>query len=565
MKINKQKISIEDFVIILWMFLITVFFILFLRNGSISFATNDDVFKSTIPSGIYGSYYVYTCYSNILEGIVLAGLYKFIPVCNWMIVLYVGYICLSYVAIGVWLIKTKGALTGGILLTLFFWSTYDSLLCEMNYAKTGGMLISTGIVIFAHFMEKMSEKKNLVWLLISGSMVFVGALIRRDSIIAALPFVLIVFADTTLKRESKGVSWGKMCTPWLILALVIITVWVTDTIIYQMNDEWRTYKEFNDVRTNLDDYGMLNYETFQEVYDQIGLDSMDVRLLSTWHSADSEVFSKENLQKIIQNKPEKEYSFANIKRCLKETYEYVMKEHYVFKVVVVLTLVCGLLYPKKLLLLLPNFLFLVTELSYLVWRGRYPERATTLVFMYAFVVIIYAFPKNEEVKSKKIKKYLTVTILLLWTAVGIYNSDNGKAIEEGNSQEYAYKEEYREFLTEISEQQQNLYVWDIGAISKVLQEAYTPYEMFDKGVLSNSVYTGGWFVNTPIMANNAERFGEKNNPYKLLANSGNIFWVTRASTDVNETLSYIRRHYNEVAEIHCVEELSGITVYSFSE
>ncbi len=46
---------------------------------------------------------------------------------------------------------------------------------------------------------------------------------------------------------------------------------------------------------------------------KIGYNDIDVKMLSTWHSADGEVFSKENLQEIIRNKVPKEYSFENIK------------------------------------------------------------------------------------------------------------------------------------------------------------------------------------------------------------------------------------------------------------
>ena len=138
-------------------------------------------------------------------------------------------------------------------------------------------------------------------------------------------------------------------------------------------------------------------------------------------------------------------------------------------------------------------------------------------------------------------------------------------IEENNTEEYVYKEEYRQFLSEISEKQENLYVWDIFAIERVLEGAYTPYEAFDQGVLSNSVYTGGWFVNTPIMADNAERFGEKNNPYKLLAESENVYLVTLAGMDINDTLSYIRRHYNENVQSQCIAELDEVAIYSFAE
>ena len=562
MKMIHRKITVEDLTAILWVFIVTVSFALFFKCDFISFEQNDDMFISTIPSGLYGQHYIYICFSNILQGIFLSGLSKILPICNWTIMLYIGYIYISYVGIGVWAVETKGAVIGVGLSVLFFLTTYDSLLHNMNFSKTGGVLMSAGVMIFVHYTKKLSGKKSIISLLISGGMIFAGSLVRRDSIIAFLPFVMILIISVVLQCKNRQIEVSKEILPWLILALVIVTAWMIDSMAYKVNGEWRDYKEFNSVRVNLDDYGMLDYETHQEIYQKIGYNEIDVKMLSTWHSADDEVFSKENLQEIIRNKVPKEYSFENIKQSLREMYNNVFKKNYLFYAILVLTLVCGLTDPKKLLLLIPNFLLMIAELFYLVFGGRYPDRATLLIFMYAFVVIVYTFPKKEELT--KARNSLMAAALLVMVAVGLYNMDINEIIEN-DAREYPYKEEYRQFLSEISEHQENLYVWDIFAIERVLEGAYTPYEALDRGVLSNSVYTGGWFVNTPIMANNAERFGEKNNPYKLLADLKNVYLVTLTGTDINDTLSYIRRHYNENAQAKCMAEINEVAIYRFAE
>ena len=562
MKMIDRKITVENLVAILWLLMVTASFILFFIYDYISFPTNDDMFISTIPSGIYGEHYIYICFSNILQGIFLSGLSRVFPICNWTIIVYIGCIYTSYIGIGVWTVKTKGALLGVCLSILFFLTTYDSLLHNMKSAKTGGGLIGAVAMIFAHYTKYLFEKKSIIFLLISGSMIFVGSLIRRDSIIAFLPFAMILSISVVLpsiyKKTDKVI---KEILPWLILILVIVTAWMIDSLAYKANDEWNNYKEFNNVRDDFDDYGILNDETYQEIYEKTGWDSIDVKMLSTWHSADDEVFSKENLQKIISNKPSKEYSFENIKQSLEETYKNIIKSNTMFNIILILTLVCGLANPQKLLLLIPNFLLMLAELVYLVFNGRYPERTTMVVFVYAFAVIVYTFPKKEELT--KTKNCLIAVALLIMVAVGLYNTDINKIIGN-NAREYSYKEEYRQFLSAISEHQENLYVWDIFAIERVLEGAYTPYEAFDQGVLSNSVYTGGWFVNTPIMANNAERFGEKNNPYKLLADSKKVYLVTLTDTDINDTVSYIRRHYNENVQAKCIAELGEVAIYRFA-
>lgn len=559
-KIVPHKLTAENLATLLWVCMVTFLFLMCYKFNYISFEENDDMFISTIPSGIYGKNYIHT-FSNILQGLLLAILSKFIPICNWTIILYIGYIYIAYIGLGVWTIRKKGVLLGGCLSVLFCLITYSSLLNNMNFSKVGGVLIAVGMAIFSYCIRDQYRNKD-IFFWIGGGMILAGSMVRSTCIKAAFPFILLLIIDVVLQSFPRSIKTIKLIVPWVILILFIETAFFADSMAYKTNDGWRSYPEFNSIRAKLDDRGMLDYETNQEVYQKIGYNDIDVKMLSTWHSADDEVFSKQNLREIVKNKPKKEYSLENIKQSFEETYMNVIKNNYMFHIVLVLTLVCGLVVPSKLLLLIPNFLLMIAELGYLVFGGRYPERATLLVFMYAFSVIIYAFPKKEELT--KVKNSLIAAALLVMVAVGLYNMDINKIIEN-DAKEYAYKEEYRQFLSEISEHQENLYVWDIFAIERVLEGAYTPYEAFDRGVLSNSVYTGGWFVNTPIMANNAERFGEKNNPYKLLADSKNVYLVTLIGTDINDTLSYIRRHYNENAQAKCIAEINEVAVYRFAE
>ena len=67
------------------------------------------------------------------------------------------------------------------------------------------------------------------------------------------------------------------------------------------------------------------------------------------------------------------------------------------------------------------------------------------------------------------------------------------------------------------------------------------------------------------MADNVDHFGESNNPYKLLGNSENVYWIALAGTDISDTLAYIRRHYNENVQCSRVSERDEIVVYCFTK
>ena len=76
--------------------------------------------------------------------------------------------------------------------------------------------MSAGVMIFVHYTKKLSGKKSIISLLISGGMIFAGSLVRRDSIIAFLPFVMILIISVVLQCKNRQIEVSKEILPWLL-------------------------------------------------------------------------------------------------------------------------------------------------------------------------------------------------------------------------------------------------------------------------------------------------------------------------------------------------------------
>ena len=82
---------------------------------------------------------------------------------------------------------------------------------------------------------------------------------------------------------------------------MIIIIHITNSLFYQ-NETYKEYLEYNELRTILQDKNTYNYERDKEVCEEIGWSENDYFLFKTVNLGDETVFSKENLQKIVDYK-----------------------------------------------------------------------------------------------------------------------------------------------------------------------------------------------------------------------------------------------------------------------
>ena len=89
-----------------------------------------------------------------------------------------------------------------------------------------------------------------------------------------------------------------------MLLLAVFAVDCTDRLMYK-NPQWQEYQRFNNLRSELLDYGFPDYESNQTLYQELGISREAYELYRTWNFNDPDKFTTEVMEKLAEQKPEK--------------------------------------------------------------------------------------------------------------------------------------------------------------------------------------------------------------------------------------------------------------------
>lgn len=553
----KQREDKRKFLVIIWTLLIMSASFYLIRSGHFYYESNDDFYLSMITSGFFGKYYPYTIHNNILIGFFISLLSRISVACNWTTIFYLFCIITSYLCIGIYLINSKEAVVGFLLSCIFFGITYKTLLERMNYSKSAVIIIMSGLLLFTYYLHIREDnfKYRRIKLIFSAIWLILGCLIRYKTTIAVIPFFLLV-ALYYMDKSSVSAAVRSL-KPYALIVLAVIVLWGIDYSVYHIDSEWRTYKEFNDIREQVMDYGIPEYQEYAGQYNEIGLSETDVALFRSWTFADRQVFNSDVLNKILKMKEPRALSLAEIKTVLFEIIQ-LYKDYFIVLPIL-------LLFAIELLITKGHFFYptaamgiLGIELAYLIWAGRFPERAVMVCFISTVGMLLLFFEKEPQLgDTTNLKLILAIMIVACLADYKSYCHPYAKEVIAQNHDETV------QFLDYISKQEDKLFVWTIDTSITKLQKSYDMLDGFEYGLHKNSVLAGGWPAQSPFMAEKAEAFGNPYNILELLASNSNVFLVSEEELSKEDTLLlYIRQHYNPSAVYNLVEHVNGMYIYS---
>ena len=559
-KIN-DSIKIKKLTSVVYIACIICFFLFFVRRGFISLETNDDAFLAIIPSGWFGDYYPYTIHNNILIGYIIASITRVLPLHNWTTLFYLGLIITSYNLIGLVIIQKEGAIIGSSLSAIFCITTWLTLVNRMNYSKTGGVAIIVGCMALVYSLDNEWKKKEAFALGICGmGLLFIGALIRYKTCIAVVPYIIVFLCFLFMRVKKNSL---RRIIPFAVVILVILFSWLFDFWIYHTDDEWRKFKEYNDVREQLMDYDVPTYQENEDEYKRLGLNENDYKMLITWQYADEEVFGIDTLKALLQYREErypKELSISKIKKILElviigaSAYQQIYVVLFVF-------IVCILTTRENKAYIWITVLLMLGELCYLRFVVRFLERAVMIPVIVALIMVMF-FYKPDYQRIGLTTGLLVMIVIYSYFACGLDSTNNWQ------KSQVSMKDEVNKLYNELSENENNLYVWHIYTAYGNLDGSHDRFDSYAFGQHRNSVYSGGWPVPSPIMASISEKFGEKNNVFKLLAYNRNVYYVDYTDNPIDDigiemVEKYIQDHYDKDAKASLVKETGSFSIYSF--
>lgn len=557
-KTNKSKLIIIIFINLIIFGITNIIF-------DIKYEQVDDFIIYNLYSGLDGTYNLHGVYIHPLICLILSTLYRIIPIINWHSIYLLSMQFICFTLIGYTLLKKHNNGIAVILYTIFATIFYTALLMLIQYTSVSAILILTSFILIIDKIERNEQIKIKESILIF-VLFMLGIMTRMQSLLIIIPFMAIYFVIYLIEYKCKNIEKSqikKMFKYYLIYAIITIVVYISNIIIYNSNDTYKEYMEYNDIRTTLHDLTYVDYEENKEIFDEIGWSKNDHYMFYTFGFGDENIYSKENLEKILNYKIQKEgkYSFnTDISEICKSFTEQCMNTNTYITIIFIAIFIFSLFNGNKLKY---NILIFITTISInllFIIINRSMLRVVIPEYILGTALMIYNLKlngKNQINDGIKNCVIIICMIAIISTLVGrCYN--------------YGYKlEDYessRELINYTNNHKENVYLYTVPSL-QFRYLAYSVYQMPPKSSFSNLRVIGGWDIFTQNYYDFKERNDLEGNLLDLLKENvylvdGDVYWSGRRYNNYKANIVLaIKENYNIEVECEQVEQFDNLAIY----
>ena len=544
---NRMKDKISEYLskpIVYAILLNAVFLILSIACFHPHFEEIDDTIMSFILEGVYGrTGDVHLVYINSCMGILLKGLYTFVPLVKWYTLFQYFFLFISFTII-TWILSKRmyhGKWMAALFLLLFFYEGYVSV----QYTKTAAIVAVAGYLLIFNGLRQ-DKKVQLSAGVVLG---LFGALYRFEMFLLVTAFMFGVGLWELYCEDKKKSFMRRGVLTFASLFLLVGFFECLDMEEYQRDTDWKEYMEFNDARTELLDYryDILDYSKYGEQLLNENISQNDALLYLTWQFGDDRVFQNQIIEDILALGEERK---IDVKMC-RALAENLYGEFFVASATMlggVFLLLWIILSDRKCKLLwIYSTVMLFASLCYFQYSGRWSHRIVFAAwFAYLVIMMLYSDVENKKTMHGMAAILIFLNIGLLFASVTEYR-------------DYMRNEPKAEALLEYTQSQKDsLYL--IDTFTDQNSHKYDIFKTFESGCFSNRAYFGGWLTNSPIYLQVTEAFGYQNAYEALQKNTeGNVYLIDNCYPE--EKLLFIEEHYGEKLSLEPFENVGGYQIY----
>jgi len=289
---------------ILNLFLFACMYVFFVPH----FGTNDDVEMLLGLSGvsIVAGPTSFMDITNLGIGFVLKGLYEINPYLPWYELYLVGILFLAHVIFLAVALRNKPSfMVCAVYFIYFSLLSYTSLL-ELTFTNAAMLLGFGGSALIAFDFSENSKKQFNGFRLTSGILLIVfGSMIRWESAVLS---TMLILSSVLLKEWCDSKKVVVSVKSMRILLLIIVTLLLT-LMVRQVNSKKLAEIEEGGVGNPLglvaefvdpNRLRFLDEKQREKIFESAGWTKNDYDMLKSWWWMDSEVYSSERLNKVLQ-------------------------------------------------------------------------------------------------------------------------------------------------------------------------------------------------------------------------------------------------------------------------
>ena len=523
-----------------------------------SFETNDDIVFAELGSGLRGVKDAHLVFQNYGLGMIYRLLYGVTGRLPWYtivqyMILFVAFTVVTYV-----LISRLGEISGLCLFVILACGFGYEGYIHLQFTKTAGIAAAAAVFLLLYLLE---QEKYSWWGIAGGILLAVIAyMYREDQFWASCGLMagagLLFLFDLRKYRNKKLRRLGICVLTFGVLLLSVFGVDRWDSSKYR-SAEWKEYQEFNQLRSELLDYGFPDYDSNQKIYEELGISREAYELYKSWNFNDTEKFDTEVMKKLVDLKQKRPLTIRTVTAFIRRFPSDLLRMpmFYFFAVFALLWILCGKKDVCSVISVLAECLLLVAVYFYLYYQGRYMvNRVDVGLWFSACLVMLWIF-SSGEVRHMNTK--VSVLLCMICVALGQFMMYTDWRLATSSIPEARVSQ--RAVLETIGTDKEHTYLAKSGMLSEIV--CYGPFDRMPENLLDNVYWFGGWECRTPGYTRAMEVHGIIN-PYRDVVNNENIYLV---DDNIDLTLKYIRQYYAENAEAVFVKTIGNVDVYQITD
>ena len=503
------------------------------------------------------------------------------------------------------LIKNHGKFTGAIFALLFGLVIGPLVSFDSQFTTTAAYTIAAGCAFMLDAIQRKNAQGAVIF---SAVWIILGAALRFDCIFYSIAFMGVVWLfqtisiaiknkndKTWLKTAFPKVLWKRLM-PFLLTLVLCFGIEVANRVM--MNIALPGFREWNDVRTQIDDTDMPDYWTYEEEYQKIGISYNDYCLMMGWNNLDPEFFTQERMEQILEiAKEAKENPKAEVQRSetaeepdslINQIWTSVSRNNAFWVILIVMAVVflfadgmtvgCA----AALLGVVTVFAAYFVSIGRFVWRTEWP---IWIALLCALIVLLSGGETKAlfdfKTRTRKAKFLLVCCVLFFlpfYNSQSLYSKYKVQAEKTNNIAHYLHAklvdkvtpcyETYCADAAVAMKNNKDTFYFTMGSPGYWLQQ-YPLYVMdtfrFNEvGAGENWGSLGQYMVQLAPMQKNFEKYGIDNHFRSLIHH--NVRIAVRAEESFyrsREVYTYLREHYYPEVSF-CVEEvIHGVMIGRF--
>lgn len=519
-----------------------------------SFETNDDIVFAELGSGLRGVKDAHLVFQNYGLGMIYRLLYGVTGRLPWYTIVQYMILFAAFTVVTYVLISRLGEISGLCLFVILACGFGYEGYIHLQFTKTAGIAAAAAVFLLLYLLE---QEKYSWWGIAGGILLAVIAyMYREDQFWASCGLMagagLLFLFDLRKYRNKKLRRLGICVLTFGVLLLSVFGVDRWDSSKYR-SAEWKEYQEFNQLRSELLDYGFPDYDSNQKIYEELGISREAYELYKSWNFNDTEKFDTEVMKKLVDLKQKRPLTIRTVTAFIRRFPSDLLRMpmFYFFAVFAVLWLLCGKKDVFSIISVLAECLLLVAVYFYLYYQGRYMvNRVDVGLWFSACLVMLWIFSSGEV---RHMNTNVSVLLCMICVALGQFMMYTDWRLATSSIPEARVSQ--RAVLETIGTDKEHTYLAKSGMLSEIV--CYGPFDRMPENLLDNVYWFGGWECRTPGYTRAMEVHGIIN-PYRDVVNNENVYLV---DDNIDLTLKYIRQYYAENAEAVFVKTIGNVDVY----